>query len=277
MKQNLTAREKKILDFSFYPYRYRLGENLKRKEILAFIGDKKNGVDLGCGSGWLAASLARSGKQMKAVDLSDPAIDSARYFFKKEHLKIPVIKSSIKKLPFKKEEFDFAVLCEVLEHIPDPAAALTEISRCLKNNGKLCLSVPNGWTFGLVYDRFLLRFFTDSNENGGSARATVGAGKESSDALRKIGIKSSMNGFGHVNQFNIFSIKKLVEQNGFKVINIKSLELFSPYVSTFLCGLLKIDRKKMKKFDKLDQLLVRFFPRWLAANWLVTCQKCPKK
>ena len=45
-------------------------------------------------------------------------------------------------IPEPKESFD-AVLCsEVFEHIPDPIAALKELARLLKPNGKLLLTAP---------------------------------------------------------------------------------------------------------------------------------------
>ncbi len=50
-----------------------------------------------------------------------------------------------KTLPFENESFD-AVLCsEVLEHVPDLDAALTELIRVLKPNGKMLITVPFVW------------------------------------------------------------------------------------------------------------------------------------
>lgn len=52
------------------------------------------------------------------------------------------IKSDITDIPRKDGTYD-AVLCtEVLEHIPDPVAALRELSRLLKKDGVLIVTVP---------------------------------------------------------------------------------------------------------------------------------------
>jgi len=46
-------------------------------------------------------------------------------------------------LPFPDASFDFVFCIEVLEHVPNPFAALTEIRRVLREDGVLTLSVPN--------------------------------------------------------------------------------------------------------------------------------------
>ena len=45
-------------------------------------------------------------------------------------------------LPFEPNNFDTILFTEVLEHIPDPTKAISEISRCLKTNGELILTFP---------------------------------------------------------------------------------------------------------------------------------------
>lgn len=46
-------------------------------------------------------------------------------------------------LPFPDASFDFVFCIEVLEHVPNPFNALTEIRRVLRDDGVLILSVPN--------------------------------------------------------------------------------------------------------------------------------------
>ena len=51
--------------------------------------------------------------------------------------------------------YDAVILTQVLEHVPDPEAVLTEIFRILKPNGKLLLSVPlNGPLHGEPWHYF---------------------------------------------------------------------------------------------------------------------------
>lgn len=49
----------------------------------------------------------------------------------------------IEKIPFKKRSFDVVVLTEILEHLPNPGIALQEVSRVLKKDGIVVVSVPN--------------------------------------------------------------------------------------------------------------------------------------
>lgn len=46
-------------------------------------------------------------------------------------------------LPFPDDTFDLTLGIEVLEHLPDPAAALIEIARVTRPGGRVVLSVPN--------------------------------------------------------------------------------------------------------------------------------------
>jgi SAM-dependent methyltransferase len=57
--------------------------------------------------------------------------------------------------PFSENQFSNALCVEVLEHVPDTGAFLSEIYRCLKPNGKIILTVP--WSarrHHLPYDYF---------------------------------------------------------------------------------------------------------------------------
>ena len=58
-------------------------------------------------------------------------------------------------IPKDDNTYDAVVLTQVLEHVPDPEAVLAEISRVLKPNGKLLLSVPlNGPLHGEPWHYF---------------------------------------------------------------------------------------------------------------------------
>ncbi len=46
------------------------------------------------------------------------------------------------KIPVDKETFDTVLFCEVLEHLEDPEAAISEIHRVLKPGGNFVMSIP---------------------------------------------------------------------------------------------------------------------------------------
>ena len=54
----------------------------------------------------------------------------------------PDICSSTESIPVTNNSYDNALLIEVLEHLENPVSVLKEISRILKNNGKLILTIP---------------------------------------------------------------------------------------------------------------------------------------
>ena len=47
-----------------------------------------------------------------------------------------------KKLPYEDGSFDYVLCTEVLEHVPDPFAFLTDLQRVLRQDGTLILTVP---------------------------------------------------------------------------------------------------------------------------------------
>jgi SAM-dependent methyltransferase len=62
-----------------------------------------------------------------------------------EVLRARVRQGDLRDLPYADEEFHAALLNEVLEHVPDESASLTEIHRVLRIDGKLIVFSPNRW------------------------------------------------------------------------------------------------------------------------------------
>ena len=54
----------------------------------------------------------------------------------------PDIIASADNIPFPDKEFDFAFSSQMLEHVTDPTAVLTEIHRILQDDGYLLITVP---------------------------------------------------------------------------------------------------------------------------------------
>ncbi len=52
------------------------------------------------------------------------------------------IVASVYDLPFQDGEFDVVLCMSVLEHLKEPARAITEMRRCLKAGGRIIVSVP---------------------------------------------------------------------------------------------------------------------------------------
>lgn len=72
--------------------------------------------------------------------------------FKKTHDQLDVV-TDIEKMSFKDKTFDLVFCSQVLEHVPHPNKALTEINRILKSKGHVVITVPLlGYIHNAPYD-----------------------------------------------------------------------------------------------------------------------------
>ena len=110
-------------------------------------------LDIGCGTGrHTAAAFRVPGALVVGLDPSLPDLHATRRRLDlHERLgqhgggRWHLCAGSGLQLPFASARFDLAVCAEVLEHIPEHAAALSEIHRVLVPGGALALSVPRAW------------------------------------------------------------------------------------------------------------------------------------
>lgn len=116
-------------------------ESRKRKAdmIISILKDykdikKSKILDIGTGSGVIASEIGKISKNVYSVDVTDERIAKNNFTFKK-------IKSE--KLPFKDEEFDIIISNHVMAHVKNDEMHLREISRVLKSDGVVYLSMLN--------------------------------------------------------------------------------------------------------------------------------------
>lgn len=100
----------------------------------------KRVLDLGCGTGYGAAELARTAAAVSAVDVAPEAVEWAREKFG-EHADFR--QASATALPFDDDSFDAVVCFEVIEHLAEWPRLLTESKRVLAPGGVLIVSTPN--------------------------------------------------------------------------------------------------------------------------------------
>jgi SAM-dependent methyltransferase len=93
-------------------------------------------LDAGCGSGRNMVELARYGS-VTGVELSPLAIDAARSRRVGE-----VFAGSVSEMDLPDHSFDLAVCLDVIEHLPDDRAALSELRRVVEPGGALIVTVP---------------------------------------------------------------------------------------------------------------------------------------
>ena len=94
--------------------------------------------DLGCWVGFLLSEAARRGWSATGVEPSSFAADFAR-----RHLGLEVHTGTLATVDLPQAAFDCVVMGDVIEHLPDPGAALEGVARLLRPGGVLYLALPD--------------------------------------------------------------------------------------------------------------------------------------
>lgn len=108
-------------------------------------------LEVGCGVGDFAISLAPQAHSMTAVDFSREAIAQATRKGQVQRSKARFLVGSAEALPLPDASCDLIYSCECLEHVPDPRQALREMFRVLRPGGRLVLTTENYSNFIAVY------------------------------------------------------------------------------------------------------------------------------
>ena len=119
-------------------------------------------LDVGCGGGLLAESLARSGAQVTGVDVADKVLAVARLHLLESGLKINYQATTTEALAEEyPHTFDVVTCMEMLEHVPDPVSIVRSIGRLLRPGGSAFFSTLNRttWAFllGIVGAEYVAR------------------------------------------------------------------------------------------------------------------------
>lgn len=131
--RNLKLTDKNI-DI-FYPL-------TQKVSIISYVAKKyftRSLLDIGCGKMPYKSMIQDESKIDKYV-----GVDIKNKIYQKDIA--PDYFWEGKELPFPDNEYECAMLIEVLEHVPEPIEVLKETNRILKNKGKLLITVPFLWT-----------------------------------------------------------------------------------------------------------------------------------
>lgn len=100
-------------------------------------------LDCGCAFGFMTARLARR-YWVAGIDMDGGYVERARR-------RVPgadILQGGAANLPWDDASFDAAVCLDVLEHCPDPEAAVSELARVVRPGGTLVASVPHAGLLG---------------------------------------------------------------------------------------------------------------------------------
>lgn len=98
-------------------------------------------LDLGCGPGIVTEALALLAKEVIAFDLTPEMLSQARQRCEKRGLKnVTFHLGEAERLPFENEAFDVIIARLAVHHFLDPSVAISNMTRVLKNRGKIVLA-----------------------------------------------------------------------------------------------------------------------------------------
>ena len=119
-------------------------------------------LDVGCGGGILAESMARAGAQVTGIDLSERALGVAELHSLESGIAVDYRRIAAEDLAAAEPAgFDVVTCMEMLEHVPDPAATVRACAQLVKPGGQVFFSTisrnPKAWLFAVVGAEYLLR------------------------------------------------------------------------------------------------------------------------
>jgi SAM-dependent methyltransferase len=103
--------------------------------------DGLDAVELGCGTAYVSAWLARRGAKVVGLDNSSRQLATARRFQQEFDLRFPLVHADAERAPFADESFDFAISEYGAAIWCDPYRWIPEAARILRPGGRLVFVV----------------------------------------------------------------------------------------------------------------------------------------
>jgi 2-polyprenyl-6-hydroxyphenyl methylase/3-demethylubiquinone-9 3-methyltransferase len=121
----------------------------------------KRVLDVGCGGGILAESMARRGAMVTGIDMAEAPLAVARLHLLESGATVEYRRASAELLASEESNcYDVVTCLEMLEHVPDPASAVTACARLVKVGGAVFFSTlnrnPKSWLFAIVGAEYVL-------------------------------------------------------------------------------------------------------------------------
>jgi 2-polyprenyl-6-hydroxyphenyl methylase/3-demethylubiquinone-9 3-methyltransferase len=119
-------------------------------------------LDVGCGGGILAESIAQSGADTCGIDLSQKALKVAELHALEVGATLTYRSIAAEALAEEQPaQYDVVTCMEMLEHVPDPASVVRACAKLCKPGGTLFFSTlnrsPKSYLFAIIGAEYLLR------------------------------------------------------------------------------------------------------------------------
>lgn len=114
----------------------------------------KDAIELGCGTAYVSAWLARRGVRVVGIDNSPRQLETARRYQGEFRLEFPLLLGNAEATPFPDASFDFAISEYGACLWADPYAWVPEVARLLRPGGRLVF-LTNGLILQLVVEEYV--------------------------------------------------------------------------------------------------------------------------
>lgn len=121
----------------------------------------KNVIDVGCGGGILAESMAAKGARVTGIDMGDAPLSVAKIHGMESGVSVEYHKISAEQMADQHtENFDIVTCMEMLEHVPDPSQTVASCARLVKAGGDVFFSTinrnPKSYLFAIIGAEYVL-------------------------------------------------------------------------------------------------------------------------
>ncbi|WP_426110865.1 bifunctional 2-polyprenyl-6-hydroxyphenol methylase/3-demethylubiquinol 3-O-methyltransferase UbiG [Massilia sp. PWRC2] len=122
----------------------------------------RKAIDIGCGGGILAESMARKGADVTGIDLSEKALKVADLHSLEAGMNMRYELISAEDMAAREAgQYDVVTCMEMLEHVPDPAAIVRAAAALCKPGGRVFFSTlnrnPKSYLFAVIGAEYVLR------------------------------------------------------------------------------------------------------------------------
>lgn len=124
--------------------------------------DGQRALDVGCGGGILAESLATSGAQVTGIDMAEGPLAVARLHQIESGAEVEYLHATAEELAMQRAgQYDIVTCLEMLEHVPSPPQVIASVTELVRPGGHVFFSTinrnPKSFLFAIVGAEYILR------------------------------------------------------------------------------------------------------------------------
>ncbi|RVU75541.1 bifunctional 2-polyprenyl-6-hydroxyphenol methylase/3-demethylubiquinol 3-O-methyltransferase UbiG [Pantoea dispersa] len=122
----------------------------------------KKVLDVGCGGGILAESMAREGAEVTGLDMGAEPLEIARLHALESGVSVNYVQQTVEAHAASHAgQYDVVTCMEMLEHVPDPRSVVLACAQLVKPGGEVFFSTinrnPKAWLLAVFGAEYVLR------------------------------------------------------------------------------------------------------------------------